>query len=320
MSKGSSPQLLATKILLARSVPGLIKRSRLLDLVTQVQAKALTIIKGGAGFGKTSLAVSWAERLQQSGNVIAWLALDAEDNEPTRFLFYVSHALRRACNGVGEEAIELILDASLNLPRTIATTLINDLTDIDDEVFLFLDDYHWLTHPEIQNVISFLLRRAPSNFHLVLITRSEPPVSLTRLRAQNQLLEVESLALRFNLDETRQFLQQEGIERLETTDVRAIHAKTEGWPAILRIIASTFSLSAEGFGQFTSRLSGTARPISTYFDEMLDGPRSDTVQFMLRTAHSRPVLSVPLSGRHRSRRKRTLAGFNRASPAASDAS
>jgi LuxR family transcriptional regulator, maltose regulon positive regulatory protein len=212
---GIQPQLIATKIRLPRSVPGLVQRSRLLNLVAQVQAKQLTIIKAGAGFGKTSLALSWAERLQQSGNAVAWLAIDAEDNEPTRFLFYVSKALRRACDGVGEETIDLILEASLNLPRTIVSMLINDLTNIDDEVFLFLDDYQWLTHPEIQSEMSFLLRRAPSNFHLVLITRSEPPVSLTRFRARNQLLEVDAFALRFNLDETRKFLEQEQIGRIE---------------------------------------------------------------------------------------------------------
>jgi LuxR family maltose regulon positive regulatory protein len=281
---GTQPQLLATKILLPRAAIGLIERPRLLDMVVQVQAKQLTIIKAGAGFGKTSLAVGWAERLQQSGNLVAWLALDTEDNEPTRFLFYVSHALRHACSSLGEEAIDLILEASLNLPRTIVSMLINDLTNIDDEVFLFLDDYYWLTHPEIQAVILFLLRRAPSNLHLVFITRSEPSVSLARLRAQNQLLEVDASALRFDLDETRQFLEQENIRRIEASDVRILHAKTEGWPAILRIIALTFSQSAEEFGQFVLRLSGAGRPIGTYLDEMLDGLPSEIVQFMVRTA------------------------------------
>jgi LuxR family maltose regulon positive regulatory protein len=278
------PQLIATKILLPRSAAGLVQRPRLLNLIAQLQAKQLTIIKAGAGFGKTSLAVSWAEQLQNSGNLVAWLAIDPEDNEPTRFLFYLAQALRHACSGVGDETLGLILGASLNLPRTIVSMLINDLTDIDDEVFLFLDDYQWLTHPEIQSVISFLLKRAPSNFHLVLVTRSQPPVFLTRLRAQNELLEVDALSLRFDLEETREFLEQERIGRIEFSDVRAIHAKTEGWPAILRIIASTFSQSAEQFGQFASRLSGTAHTISTYFDEMLDGLPADLVKFMLRTA------------------------------------
>jgi LuxR family transcriptional regulator, maltose regulon positive regulatory protein len=281
---GIQPQLIATKILLPRSVPGLVQRPRLLDLVAQVQAKQLTIIKAGAGFGKTSLALSWAERLQQSGNAVAWLAIDTEDNEPTRFLFYLSQALRRGSNGVGEDVVDLISEGTLNLPRTIVSMLINDLTNIDDELFLFLDDYQWLTHPEIQSTISFLLRRAPSNFHLVLITRSEPPVSLTQLRAQNRLLEVDAFALRFSLDETRAFLELEQIGRIESADVRAVHAKTEGWPAILRIIASTFSQSGEEFGQFASKLSGAAHTISTYFDESLHGLSGDMVQFMLRTA------------------------------------
>jgi LuxR family transcriptional regulator, maltose regulon positive regulatory protein len=278
------PQLLATKVLRPRSAMGVIERPQLLDLVGQVQAKQLTIIKAGAGFGKTSLAVRWAEQLQQGGNLVAWLALDAEDNEPTRFLLYLSHALRGASDDLGEEAIELIRDASLNLPRTIVSTVINDLTNIDDDIFLFLDDAHWLTHPEIQNAISFMLRRAPSNLHLVLITRLEPHFSLTTLRAQNQLLEIGVAMLRFSLDETRRFLEQEGIGELKASDVRVVHAKTEGWPAVLRIIASTVSRSVAEFEQFASRLSGAARPISAYFDEMLDGLPSVMVQFMLRTA------------------------------------
>jgi len=281
---GDQPHLIATKILLPRSVRGLVQRSRLLDLAAQVQTKQLTIIKAGAGFGKTSLAISWAERLQQAGNAVAWLALDAEDDEPTRFLFYVSQTLRRASNSVGGEALDLISEASLNLPGTIISLLINDLTNIDDELFLFLDDYQWLTHAEIQSAMSFLLRRAPSNFHLVLITRSEPPTFLTRLRAQNQLLEIDASSLRFNLEETCEFLEHEHIGRKESSDIRTIHAKTEGWPAILRIIASTCSQSGKEFGQFVSRLSGAAPTISTYFDEMLDGLSPDMVRFMLRTA------------------------------------
>jgi LuxR family transcriptional regulator, maltose regulon positive regulatory protein len=70
---------------------GLIDRPRLLDLVGQVQAKQVTVIKAGPGFGKTSLAVAWAEQLQKGGKLIAWLTLDDDDDEPTRFLFYVSH-------------------------------------------------------------------------------------------------------------------------------------------------------------------------------------------------------------------------------------
>ena len=76
--------------------------------------------------------------------------------------------------------------------------LINDLADIDNEVFLFLDDYHLVTDPAIRGAVSFLLRYVPSHFHLVLTTRLEPPLSLGGLLAKNRLLEVDTSVLRFD--------------------------------------------------------------------------------------------------------------------------
>ena len=278
------PQLLATKILRPRPATGLIERQRLSELAAQVTEKQLTIIKAGAGFGKTSLALSWAQSLEEKKHRVAWFSVDAEDNEPTHFLFYFAHALRRTCAEFGSEVIDLIREGPLNLPQTIASTLINDLTNVDDEVVLFLDDYHVLTDPEVHKAMSFFIKHAPSNFHLVLTTRSTPDLALTKIRAQNQLLELDELALRFTFDETCEFLEQAGLNQLEMREVRSLHAKTEGWPAILRIIASTKFQSAAELKEFISGLSGSARPISLYLQEMLDGLPVDMVQFMLRTS------------------------------------
>ena len=86
MQAGGHPQTIATKLLPPRCV-GLIERPRLLEFVPQVQTKRLSVIKAPAGFGKTSLAVAWADRLLQSGNPVAWLSIDANDDEPTQFIF-----------------------------------------------------------------------------------------------------------------------------------------------------------------------------------------------------------------------------------------
>ena len=278
------PQLLATKILRPRTAPGLIERQRLNELAAQVPEKQLAIIKAGAGFGKTSLALSWAQSLEENGHRVAWFSVDAEDNEPTHFLFYFAHALRHACAELGSEAVSLIGEGPLGLPQTIASALINDLTNVDDEVVLFLDDYHLLTDAEIHKVMSFFIKRAPFNFHLVLTTRSAPDLALTKFRAQNQLLELDELELRFTLDETREFIDRAGLNQLDMRDVRALHAKTEGWPAILRIIACTKFSSTADLKEFISGLSGSARPISLYLQEMLDGLPIDMVQFLLRTS------------------------------------
>jgi LuxR family maltose regulon positive regulatory protein len=147
-----------------------------------------------------------------------------------------------------------------------------------------LEDYHWVTNSEIHEALAFFLRRAPSNCHVVLTTRTEPPLPLASLRAQNQLLEIDASALRFDEQETRSFLEIESPGTLVSSDMKLLHEKTEGWPAALRIVASTSIQLRQDFAQYVRNLSGAQRPIGAYLDELLDGLPRDMVQFMLRTA------------------------------------
>jgi LuxR family transcriptional regulator, maltose regulon positive regulatory protein len=274
---------LATKVVPPRC-QGLIERPRLLDVTSQLSGKQLAVLKAPAGFGKTSLAATWLERIRQSGHPAAWLTIDSDDDEPATFLFYIAHALQRACDGVGAAAINLIQESFLINPRTIVSHLINDLADIDDDVYLFLEDYHWITNPDVHEALTFFLRRAPSHCHVVLTTRTEPPLPLASLRAKNQLLEIDASALRFDLQETQTFLEIERPGTLVPSDMRHLHDKTDGWPAALRIVASTSIQSRQDFEQYVRSLSGTQRPIGAYLEEMLDGLPRALVQVMLRTA------------------------------------
>jgi LuxR family maltose regulon positive regulatory protein len=283
MLAGKHLRFLATKVVPPRS-QGLIERPRLLALTSQLSEKRLAVVKAPAGFGKTSLAATWLEQLQQGENALAWLTIDSDDDEPPAFLFYVSHALQRARGKVGAAAIDLLQESFLIDPRAIVSTLINDLADLEDEVYLFLEDYHWVTNPEIHETLTFFLRHAPSHCHVVLTTRAEPPLPLASLRAQNQLLEIDASALRFDLQETQDFLEFETPDTLVPSEVRLLHEKTEGWAAALRIVASTPIQSRQDFARYVRNLSGTQRPIGTYLDEMFRGLPRDMVEFMLRTA------------------------------------
>jgi LuxR family maltose regulon positive regulatory protein len=89
------------------------------------------------------------------------------------------------CEGVGTAALDLIKESFLINRRAIVSNLMNDLADVDDEVHLFLEDYHWVTNPEIHEALTFFLRHAPSHCHVVLITRTEPPLPLASLRARS---------------------------------------------------------------------------------------------------------------------------------------
>jgi LuxR family maltose regulon positive regulatory protein len=253
-------------------------------MVSQLSGKRLAVIRAPAGFGKTSLAAAWSQELQQSGNAVGWLTIDPDDDEPATFIFYLCHALQRVCDTVGTAAIDLIRERFLLDSRAILSTLVNDLADVDDEIYLTLEDYHWITNPEAHEALSFFLKHAPSNCHVVLTTRTDPPLPLASLRAQNRLLEIDAPALRFDLQEMRNFIEVERPGILSPSDVRLLHEKTEGWPAALRIVASTSIQLDRDFAHYVHNLSGVQRPIGAYFEELLEGLPRDMVQFMLRTA------------------------------------
>ena len=283
MLGGKNLQFLTTKVLPPRC-QGLIERPRLLSRISQLVGKRLAVIKAPAGFGKSSMAAAWLQRLQQSGNVVAWLTIDTDDDEVAAFLFYVAHALQRAREGVGTAAISLIQESFLINHRAIISTLINDLADLDNEVYLFLEDYHWITNPDIHEAVAFFLRNAPSHCHVLLTTRTDPALPLASMRAQNQLLEIDAAALRFDLQETRNFLELQTPAALVPADVKILHEKTEGWAAALRIVASTPLQPRQDFGQYVRTLSGTQSHIGAYLDEMFAGLPRHIVEFMLRTA------------------------------------
>src|ERR1700692_3657300 len=160
MATEKLPLLLATKVLPPRLPAGLIDRPRLLDLVGLAQTRRLIVIKAPAGFGKTSLALTWLARWRASGARIAWLSLDADDDEPARFLYHLAQALRHACSSVGASALGLMVETSLVPAQAVVSTLINELAEIEDDVYLFLDDYHLINLPAIHDAMSFLLTHA----------------------------------------------------------------------------------------------------------------------------------------------------------------
>jgi len=283
LPRGGQLPFLATKILPAR-IGGLIARPRLIAILSGLPAKRLGVIKAPAGFGKSSLAATWAETLEQNGDAVAWLTIDLDDDEATRFLFYVSQALHQACPDVGAGAIGLILENNLIDPAAVLSSLINDLAEIEDDVYLFLEDYHWVSAPRIHQTVAYFLKHAPSHCHVVLTTRTEPALPLATLRAQNQLIEIDAEALRFDMQETKAFLDGTKPGVLEIPDVRLLQRKTEGWPAALRIISSMPSQSGSGLREYVHNLSGSQRPIAAYLTEMLDGLPVELVDFMLRTA------------------------------------
>ncbi|MFM0278266.1 LuxR C-terminal-related transcriptional regulator [Paraburkholderia sediminicola] len=278
------PLVLATKVFPPRLPAGLIDRPRLVSLAAQTETKRLTVIKAPAGFGKTSLALTWLKMLGTSSARVAWLSLDAEDNEPARFFNHLAHALRQACGTVGTSVIGLTAEASFVPANSLATTLINELIDVDDEVYVFIDDYHLISEAPIHEAMSLFIANAPSQVHVVLCTRTDPPFPTAKLRAHNDLLEIDASTLRFNFDETRRFVEHECPGKHGTIDVKSLFATTEGWAAALRISSSVLSRKDRPRGWQPSAPSGASRPLADYLEDILQSLPTGMLEFMLRTA------------------------------------
>ncbi len=169
-------------------------------------------------------------------------------------------------------------------PETILTALTNDLAQREmGDIFLVLDDYHVLTAGPIQQAMTFLIEHCPSQLHLVLATRADPPLPLARLRARGLLTELRAPQLQFETSEASTFLSQVMALDLSSQEVTPLHKRTEGWIAGLRLAA----LSLQGRGnveQFLAGFTGSHRYVADYLIEEVLARQTEEVQsFLLRT-------------------------------------
>ncbi|WP_322042121.1 LuxR C-terminal-related transcriptional regulator [Paraburkholderia sp. J67] len=283
LSATKPPFLLATKVVPRRLPAGLIERPRLATASAQMQTRRLTLITAPAGFGKTSLALTWLYALRSNGASVAWLSLDAADDEPARYFHYLARAVQRVYSHLGTSTIGLTSEASFVPAHSLASTLVNELAEIEDEFYLFIDDYHLLNDAAIHEAMSLLIANAPSNVHVVICTRTAPPLPLARLRASNELGEIGASALRFNFEETRRFVEHE-CPGLAFKDMKSLHSTTEGWAAALRISASALTRENRPQGWQPGASTGAARPVFDYLDDLLERLPAGMHAFMLRTA------------------------------------
>jgi NAD(P)H-dependent FMN reductase len=229
--------ILSAKLFIPPRRAMLVPRPRLVERLTQGLQGPLTLISAPAGFGKTTLVSEW--RASDAGRDIklAWLSLDDEDNDPARFLAYLAAALGALNADLAEMASEALQSLHPPAMQIFLTNLVNQLGELPAPFALALDDYHVITAPQVHEAVAFLLDHLPPQMHIILLTRADPPLSLARLRARNQLAEIRAADLRFTSCEATAFLNQVMSLALSAGDVTALEQRTEGWIAGLQLAA-----------------------------------------------------------------------------------
>jgi LuxR family maltose regulon positive regulatory protein len=277
-----SNPLLATKLHLPRPRAQLVPRSHLVERLQQGVAGALTLVSAPAGYGKTTLLAQWRASTRTP---VAWLSLEPEDNEPTRFLMYLIAALQTLDPHLGAPAEALLRPPQPAEPETVLTVLANDLMRGPGEDFaLVLDDYHVVEAPPIHRALKYLVEHLPPQMHLIIATRADPPLPLARLRARGQLTELRASELRFGAAESGTFLEEVMGLHLSQEDVATLQARTEGWIAGLQLAALSLQGRANA-SDVLSAFTGSHRFVLDYLSEEVLSRQPASVQtFLLQTS------------------------------------
>jgi LuxR family maltose regulon positive regulatory protein len=298
-----SLQLLATKISMPPPRPHLVARTHLLERWHAGLMGKLTLISAPAGFGKTTLVSAWlATRTEGQGlsaestmaslsppssvlrTRVAWVSLDASDNDPTRFWTYVITDLETVYPHVGMSTMALLRSPEPPRMEAILTPLLNAVGAMSTAAALILDDYHLITTPAIHSAVAFLLDHLPAQLHLIMLTRADPPLPLTRLRMRGELTELRAADLRFTAAEAAAFLTDVMALPLTSEQVAALEIRTEGWVAGLQLAALAMQNRSDHAG-FVSTFSGTNRFVVDYLvEEVMSRLPAHLQMFLTQTA------------------------------------
>jgi len=277
-------QLLTTKLYIPPPRPDIVSRPRLINQLNAGLNSKLTLLSAPAGFGKTTLVCAWAK---QVGRPVAWLSLDEGDNDLPRFLTYFVAALQTIDSNIGKGLLAVLQSPGAVNVEVVFTTLLNEIAEFPDDVVLILDDYHVIESQQIDKAITFLLEHLPLQMHLVIASRIDPSLPLSRLRAREQMTEIRADDLRFTPDEAAIFLNQVMDFDLDAQDIAALEVRTEGWIAGLQLAA----LSMKGLKRsseiidFINSFTGSNRYIQDYLaDEVLQQQTRGTKDFLLQTS------------------------------------
>jgi LuxR family maltose regulon positive regulatory protein len=273
--------LLATKVTVPRARRDLVARPDLVDRIDDATACDLCLVCSPPGFGKSTLLATWAAA---SDRPVAWLSLDEDDNDPTRFWRYVIAALDRSQPGIGGRASALLARPGAVPGSAVVTALINDLADRDEAIVLVLDDYHVIGSREVHDGVTFLLGHLPAGLRLVIAGRSDPALPLADLRAGGRLAELRAADLRFTAAEVAAFLGELWGLALPQDAVIALADRTEGWVAGLQLAALSLRHQPDP-AAFVASFAGSHRFVLDYLsEEVLARQPEEMREFLLTTS------------------------------------
>ncbi|RIX53911.1 LuxR family transcriptional regulator [Paenibacillus nanensis] len=305
--------ILTTKLFIPKVKQKAVMRNRLTQRLNEGLDRKLTLLSASAGYGKTSLISEW---ITCSNLPAAWLSLDEGDNDIYRFLAYICAALQTIDEKLPSYARGLLQSPQPPPAEPVLTALINELAKYPARCVLVLDDYHLIHSKAVHHAVSFLLDYLPPNAHLVIASREEPDIPLTRLRVGDEVTELGVPDLRFNHSESAAYLNESMKLQLTSQEISDLENRTEGWIAALQFAAVSIE-GYQGSDSFMKAFAGNQRVLLDFLvEEVLNKQPETTRQFLLYTSildrMCEPLCSAVLSKEPSESGSRLLQSLERA--------
>jgi ATP/maltotriose-dependent transcriptional regulator MalT len=294
-----TPPVPATRFQLPVSTKQLVDRARLIEVLRAGHGKKLAVIHGPTGFGKSTLAAQWAKQLTTEGVAVAWLTVDHDDNNVVWFLSHLIEAIRAVTPALATELGEVLEEHGDESERYVLTSLINEIQQSGMRMTLVIDDWQRVTDPATIGALLYLLVYASDDLNVVVTSRSQSGLPMSRMRMQDELVEIDATALRFDVAESQNFLVGLSGLDLDHTDVEELTAKTDGWVAALQLASLSLRGREDPF-RLIGTMTGRHHAISEFLAEnVLDTLEPSMLDFLLATSITERIcgdLASALSG------------------------
>lgn len=294
-----TPPSAATKFRPPTPSRPLVGRSRLLDTLRAGGRRRLVLIHAPAGFGKSTLAAQWRTELETTGVSVAWLSVDHDDNTVVWFLAHLLEAVRRIRPALAHELGQILEDHPPDAARYVLSSLVDEIHNCGERLAIVVDDWHRVSAAETISAMGFLLDNGCHHLQLVVTSRSQAGLPLSRMRVRDELVEINTEAMRFDSDEAKAFLLDVNALQLSGSEVADLVDSTDGWAAALQL-ASLSLRGRDDPAEFIRHLSGRHHAIGEYLvDNVLCTLEPDLLDFIMCTAITAKVcgdLATQLSG------------------------
>ncbi|MFN4149782.1 MAG: hypothetical protein ACK4IX_02480, partial [Candidatus Sericytochromatia bacterium] len=278
MSLYAKDLIIYSKLELPSINDDLVRRVDLELLLNKALNKKITYITSPSGFGKTTLLVQWIKTLTEN---ISWLSLDENDNDIKQFFRYLIISIQRGINpNFGKEIIEDLNTNFVSIDRII-TLFINEFIIYPNKYTVVIDNYNYINNEEIRKILNRIINYLPNNVSFIISSRTKDTlIELSNLRALNQLLEIDTMKLRFNDKDLKSFFETKGLN-ISDSILKKIEQKTEGWVLSLHLMSFFFKENKNI--DIEKDLENTYL-FDFVFEKILEGLDKKELDFLLKTS------------------------------------